>query len=204
MVTNEVRVPKQKRSIQKYDAIVRAGYDLFCQQGYYKTNTAEIAKRAGVSVGVVYSYFQDKKDILIQVIDAYLMELEQRFSTVLDEMTAGQELESVIERFAESLRASHRMNQAAYDEFLALALRNEEIRKKFDSFEDKILQELFRELSKRQNIAKVHLMERLRLSYGVIEHLCHDTIWSSATQEEWETAKGLSISMISTLLLNHT
>ena len=204
MVTNEVRVPKQKRSIQKYGAIVRAGYDLFCQQGYYKTNTAEIAKRAGVSVGVVYSYFQDKKDILIQVIDAYLMELEQRFSTVLDEMTAGQELESVIERFAESLRASHRMNQAAHDEFLALALRNEEIRKKFDSFEDKILQELFRELSKRQNIAKVHLMERLRLSYGVIEHLCHDTIWSSATQEEWETAKGLSISMISTLLLNHT
>ena len=204
MVTNEVRVPKQKRSIQKYDAIVRAGYDLFCQQGYYKTNTAEIAKRAGVSVGVVYSYFQDKKDILIQVIDAYLMELEQRFSTVLDEMTAGQELESVIEWFAESLRASHRMNQAAHDEFLALALRNEEIRKKFDSFEDKILQELFRELSKRQNIAKVHLMERLRLSYGVIEHLCHDTIWSSATQEEWETAKGLSISMISTLLLNHT
>ena len=204
MVTNEVRVPKQKRSIQKYDTIVRAGYDLFCQQGYYKTNTAEIAKRAGVSVGVVYSYFQDKKDILIQVIDAYLMELEQRFSTVLDEMTAGQELESVIERFAESLRASHRMNQAAHDEFLALALRNEEIRKKFDSFEDKILQELFRELSKRQNIAKVHLMERLRLSYGVIEHLCHDTIWSSATQEEWETAKGLSISMISTLLLNHT
>lgn len=204
MVTNEVRVPKQKRSILKYDAIVRAGYDLFCQQGYYKTNTAEIAKRAGVSVGVVYSYFQDKKDILIQVIDAYLMELEQRFSTVLDEMTAGQELESVIERFAESLRASHRMNQAAHDEFLALALRNEEIRKKFDSFEDKILQELFRELSKRQNIAKVHLMERLRLSYGVIEHLCHDTIWSSATQEEWETAKGLSISMISTLLLNHT
>lgn len=204
MVTYEVRVPKQKRSIQKYDAIVRAGYDLFCQQGYYKTNTAEIAKRAGVSVGVVYSYFQDKKDILIQVIDAYLMELEQRFSTVLDEMTAGQELESVIDRFAESLRASHRMNQAAHDEFLALALRNEEIRKKFDSFEDKILQELFRELSKRQNIAKVHLMERLRLSYGVIEHLCHDTLWSSATQEEWETAKGLSISMISTLLLNHT
>ena len=204
MVTNEVRVPKQKRSIQKYDAIVRAGYDLFFQQGYYKTNTAEIAKRAGVSVGVVYSYFQDKKDILIQVIDAYLMELEQRFSTVLDEMTAGQELESVIDRFAESLRASHRMNQAAHDEFLALALRNEEIRKKFDSFEDKILQELFRELSKRQNIAKVHLMERLRLSYGVIEHLCHDTLWSSATQEEWETAKGLSISMISTLLLNHT
>ena len=204
MVTNEVRVPKQKRSIQKYDAIVRAGYDLFCQQGYYKTNTAEIAKRAGVSVGVVYSYFQDKKDILIQVIDAYLMELEQRFSTVLDEMTAGQELESVIDRFAESLRASHRMNQADHDEFLALALRNEEIRKKFDSFEDKILQELFRELSKRQNIAKVHLMERLRLSYGVIEHLCHDTIWSSATQEEWETAKGPSISMISTLLLNHT
>ena len=64
MATNEVRIPKQKRSIEKKDAIIRASYTLFCEKGYYKTNTAEIAKMAGVSTGIVYSYFQDKKDIL--------------------------------------------------------------------------------------------------------------------------------------------
>ena len=41
MATNEVRIPKQKRSIEKKDAIIRASYTLFCEKGYYKTNTAE-------------------------------------------------------------------------------------------------------------------------------------------------------------------
>ena len=48
MATNEVRIPKQKRSIEKKDAIIKASYTLFCEKGYYKTNTAEIAKMAGV------------------------------------------------------------------------------------------------------------------------------------------------------------
>lgn len=46
MPTNEIRIPKQKRSIEKKDAIIVASYELFCEKGYYKTNTAEIAKAA--------------------------------------------------------------------------------------------------------------------------------------------------------------
>ena len=48
----KTRVPTQKRSIEKRQKIVKAGFDLFCEKGYYKTNTAEIAKYAGVSTGV--------------------------------------------------------------------------------------------------------------------------------------------------------
>ena len=40
MPTNEIRIPKQKRSIEKKDAIIVASYELFCEKGYYKTNTA--------------------------------------------------------------------------------------------------------------------------------------------------------------------
>ena len=38
----KTRVPTQKRSIEKRQKIVKAGFDLFCEKGYYKTNTAEI------------------------------------------------------------------------------------------------------------------------------------------------------------------
>ena len=53
----EIREPRQERSIEKKNKIIRAGYELFSEVGYYNTNTAEIARRAGVSTGIVYGYF---------------------------------------------------------------------------------------------------------------------------------------------------
>ncbi|MBF2595554.1 TetR/AcrR family transcriptional regulator, partial [Listeria welshimeri] len=59
----DVRTPIQKRSLEKKQKIINAGFELFCEKGYYQTSTNEICKRAGVSTGALYSYFTDKKDI---------------------------------------------------------------------------------------------------------------------------------------------
>ena len=72
---SEVRTPRQERSIAKKKKIIEAGYELFSKVGYYATNTAEIAKHAGVSTGIVYGYFKDKRDILLDVL-ARLSEAE--------------------------------------------------------------------------------------------------------------------------------
>ena len=55
----EIRKPIQKRSIEKKGKIIESGFELICEKGYYNTNTAEIAKNAGVSTGIVYQYFKD-------------------------------------------------------------------------------------------------------------------------------------------------
>ena len=67
-----VREPKQKRSIDKKNRIIEAGYELFAKNGYFNTNTAQIAKQAGVSTGIVYGYFRDKRDILLEVLSIYV------------------------------------------------------------------------------------------------------------------------------------
>ena len=64
----EVRNPIQKRSIEKKEKIIEAGFELICEKGYYNTNTVEIAKKAGVSTGIVYQYFNDKHDIFIEAL----------------------------------------------------------------------------------------------------------------------------------------
>ena len=68
----EIRQPKQERAIEKKNRIIQAGFDLFSEVGYYNTNTAQIAKRAGVSTGIVYGYFKDKRDILLDVLSVYV------------------------------------------------------------------------------------------------------------------------------------
>lgn len=51
----------------KRRAILAAARELFARQGYDETTIAQIARGAGVAVGTVYLYFENKHDILLDV-----------------------------------------------------------------------------------------------------------------------------------------
>ena len=69
MKKQEPRNPSQKRSIAKKNAIVATAKKMFLAEGYVAVNTNEIAKKAGVSVGTLYSYFKDKREIFLHIMD---------------------------------------------------------------------------------------------------------------------------------------
>ena len=59
----EIREPIKKSSIEKKNKIIEKGFELICNNGYYNVNCCDIAKYSGVSTGIIYQYFKDKKDI---------------------------------------------------------------------------------------------------------------------------------------------
>ena len=68
MGDKEIRVPKQKRSIEKKQRIKDAAIKLMSEKGYHSASSNEIAKEAGVSIGTFYSYYKDKKDLYIELV----------------------------------------------------------------------------------------------------------------------------------------
>ena len=52
---------------KKKESILAAARELFATKGYEETTIAEIARAAGVAVGTVYLYFQNKHEILVEV-----------------------------------------------------------------------------------------------------------------------------------------
>ena len=65
----EVRVPVQERSRMKMEEVLSAAHALFLERGYDAVGLRDIAKEAGVSIGTVYAYFSDKRDLFIRVIE---------------------------------------------------------------------------------------------------------------------------------------
>lgn len=53
--------PKAKRT---RDALLQAAYALFTTKGYVETSVAQIAERAGVSLGTFYQYFRDRAGVM--------------------------------------------------------------------------------------------------------------------------------------------
>ncbi len=56
---------QQERARATYKALLKAASELFRQNGFRATQVPEIAKRAGVSVGAFYRYFDDKRAVLV-------------------------------------------------------------------------------------------------------------------------------------------
>lgn len=70
-LNKSIRKPKQIRSIGMKEKILNSALQLFSEKGYYNTTTNEIANRAEVSIGSLYSYFKDKDTIFLEVLDRY-------------------------------------------------------------------------------------------------------------------------------------
>ena len=52
---------------QKKEIIIKAAMKCFRQYGYSKSTFGDIAKEAGISRALIYSYFKDKRDIFITI-----------------------------------------------------------------------------------------------------------------------------------------
>lgn len=66
------RVPRQARSREKRDRLLTAALALFGERGFDATTIDAIAERAGVSVGIFYSYFRSKRQMLLTLAEERL------------------------------------------------------------------------------------------------------------------------------------
>lgn len=56
-----VQPAHQQRSQEKRDRLIKAGIKTFAENGYEQTRVADLAEAAGISVGVFYQRFKDKR-----------------------------------------------------------------------------------------------------------------------------------------------
>lgn len=58
----------ERKPDERADALMQAALAVVAERGYKRTRLEEIAEAAGVSVGTVYYYFENKEDLLIQAV----------------------------------------------------------------------------------------------------------------------------------------
>ncbi len=56
-------------SEEKRQRFIREATSLFAEKGYYGTDMGELARRAGVSKGSIYNYFDSKEDLFLYLSD---------------------------------------------------------------------------------------------------------------------------------------
>jgi AcrR family transcriptional regulator len=73
---------KRGRQIATYRKrqITRAAYETIAEKGYYNFTMMDIARKAGVSSGLIHHYFKDKENMLVSL----LREMQQNIRTTVE------------------------------------------------------------------------------------------------------------------------
>lgn len=92
-------VEDEKLVEKRREQFVAAAAELFGRNGFHTTTIKEIAQRAGVSAGLIYTYVKTKEDVLFlvlqSVLDGYAREIPKALEGVTDP----------IQRFCATVRA---------------------------------------------------------------------------------------------------
>jgi AcrR family transcriptional regulator len=144
-VKNKARIPAQKRGIETRDKILDAAWTLFGEKGYFKTNPRDLAKHAGVATGSFYAYFNNKKEVGIELIRRFYKEATKKalydFNIQIGNNIA-ETLDSArkLVRFViQSLKESHAINPLLHKQASALILLDDEVNKIVNEEEKKVI-----------------------------------------------------------------
>lgn len=70
--------------------------ELFMKQGYYATSISDIAKKAGISKGLLYNYYKGKEELLAEMVEARIKEVVEVMEEAFTLNTPREQLEHII------------------------------------------------------------------------------------------------------------
>jgi AcrR family transcriptional regulator len=101
---------KNKEKTRK--AILKAALELFAEQGFYRTTTKAISRKAGIAEGTLFNYFETKEDLALYFFENEQVEIIAWFGRDrrMKRAALGEKLFAIVQHFLERL--------APYEEFI--------------------------------------------------------------------------------------
>lgn len=200
MIDN-IREPKQKRAIEKKEKIIKVGFNLICENGYYNTNTAEIAKKAGVSTGIVYQYFKDKYDILIEGLEKYEDDIFFPMLKNKDIKFDKKDFDKFLKQMIKHYINNQKISTVAHEEIMSMVHSDKKVAEYYYKRELKMTNAL-KEILQNNNFKDDNLYEKVHIMIGLIDNLCHEVTYHKHNDMNYNLMTNLVIDNIKNLFKN--
>ena len=196
----QIREPIKKSSIEKKNKIIEKGFELMCTKGYHNVTCVDIAKYAGVSTGIIYQYFKDKRDIFIEGVKDYSNKIMFPMIDILDNTKIDKNnLEKILNSMIDSFINTHKMSKKAHEELIAMSHIDDEINQIFKDNELKMNEKIVNTL-KYNNFNVKNLNEKVHIIIGLIDNFCHEIVYHAHKSLNYDEMKKEVINIVLYLL----
>ena len=201
MSSNEIREPIQKRSIEKKEKIIKAGFELICEEGYYNTDTSKIAKKAGVSTGIIYQYFKDKRDIFMVGLEKYADEIFYPMLNISDIKFDKDDISDIMKKIIKKYINNHKLSLIAHEEITAMTHSDKDVAYFFHKREMEMTQKIADTLIKNGfNLPNIN--EKVHVVIGLIDNLCHEVVYHKHKELDYDIMTDIVVTNIVNILTN--
>lgn len=174
---SEIRVPIKKTSIAKREKIVKLGFELMCNKGYHNVTCVDIAKYAGVSTGIIYQYFSDKRAIFIEGTKDYANKIMFPMLDILDNQTIDKfNLREILSKMITSFINTHNIKKEAHEELMAMSYLDKDIAAIFNE-DEMLMTEKISHILINSGFNPQNLEEKVHIIIGIIDNYCHEVVY---------------------------
>ena len=191
----DIRNPIKKSAIEKKEKIIDKGFELMCLKGYHNVNCIDIAKYAGVSTGIIYQYFNDKRDIFIAGIKNYFNSIMFPVFDVFDDEISYDNLSDVVSLIIDKFIDSHRISKKAHEELMSMSHVDSDIKKIFSNGELELTERIVSSLEKNGFVIS-NINEKVHIIIGLVDNFCHEVVYHDHNNMNYNIMKGEIIGII--------
>ncbi len=196
-----IREPRQKRAVEKKEKIISAGFYLICKNGYHNTNTAQIAKEAEVSTGIIYQYFKDKYNIFMEGLEKYGDEIFFPMLKINKDDFNINNFEFSLRKMIKEYIKDHKMSQTAHEEITSMIHSNKDVANYFYKRE-LLMTETIKKILLDNNFKDNNLNEKVHIMIGLIDNLCHEIAFHKHSNMNYDAMTDIVIKIIKDLFKN--
>ncbi len=200
IINIKIRQPKQKRAIEKKEKIIKVGFDLICQKGFYNVNTDMIAKKSGVSTGIIYSYFIDKYDIFLNGISKYGIDVLLPLNNEIKHLDFN-DLDNSLMTILNNCISVHKKNKNVHEEISMLSHKDETLGNILLQNDIDMSNNLLDYLV-HSNISLTNANEKSHIFIAIIDSVCHEIVFHQHPGLDFENMKLESVKVLKQLLSN--
>lgn len=171
------REPISEPAKQKKKKIIKEGFNLICEKGYHNVNCIDIAKKAEVSTGIIYQYFDNKKDIFINGMNYYIEEnIDPIINTIEEKLSVTKNIKDIVEQVLDLYIDIHKIEKKAHSEVMAMTWLDEDIGNIFLKIEINLTNKI-NNIFKENNINIENGQEKIHILFNIIDNYCHDLVY---------------------------
>ena len=199
---SKIRTPKQQRGIDTRNQIVKAAFKLFADKGIHGTNSTEIAQKAGISIGSFYSYFKNKKTLLLEMLEDYVDAHYRMIWRKLDSLNPDEIDRDKIKSIVESVFEAYEIAPEFHRQTHALRYSDTDIQRIYDRERNREIDQIRSIIEKnKERLANIKDPDISALViHNAVENVAHTAKLMGTDIEENRLADGLA-DMISRFLL---
>ena len=186
---SEVREPIKKTSIAKKERIIKKGFELMCNKGYHNVSCVDIAKYANVSTGIIYQYFNDKRDIFIEGTKDYADKIMFPMLGIIDNKDVDKKnIWEVFVKMIDSYIKTHTIKKEPHEELMAMSCLDKDIANIFNDREMLLTMKVSSILIK-GGFNDKNIEEKVHLLIGIIDNYCHEVVYHKHKDLNYDVMK---------------